>query len=344
MTIVLDVAIGITFLYLLLALIVTTVQELVASALRLRAQNLYQALDGMLKGDAHARRSGQASPTGGSTLLAEVYAHPLIKNLRGKRLLSPSELSLPSYIPSKTFALALLDVLRRRSSLAGQLGATKLLKGAREAVAAIEGHADLKHALELIFEQAEAKATRLDEEVELVTSGVETWFNDRMSRASGWYARKAQLLSLVLGLALTAITNADSTRVVSALWHNGALREAAASTAQAFYDRSEARAAGSAAAPPESAPPSAVNRAAVAKPGGAEALSALNLSKLPVGWDGLEFTDPKPWPLRLLGWIITTLAVSLGAGFWFDALGGALGLRKTGPKVSAATGRVEEDD
>jgi hypothetical protein len=343
MTIVLDVAIGVTFLYLLLALIVTTVQELVASALRLRAQNLYQALEGMLKGEAQVRARDKTPAVDASTLLAEVYAHPLIKNLRGKRLFSPSELALPSYIPSKTFALALLDVLRRRSSLAGELGATKLLKGAREAVAAIADHADLKHALELIFEQAEVKATRLDEEVELVTSGIETWFNDRMSRASGWYARKAQLLSLVLGLAVTAITNADSTRVVSALWHNGALREAVASSAQVFYDRSGARPAGSATLP-ESEPPAALDRATVSKPSGADALQALNLSKLPVGWEGLEFTDPKPWPLRLLGWIITTLAVSLGAGFWFDALGGALGLRKTGPKVSAATGRVEDDD
>ena len=342
MTIVLDVAIGITFLYLLLALIVTTIQELIASALRLRAQHLYRAIEGMLKGDEHVRGSDQTPAGEGGTLLTELYAHPLIKNLRGKRLLSPSELALPSYIPSKTFALALLDVLRRRSSLARELGATKLLKGARESVAAIAGHADLKHALELIFEQAEAKAMRLDQEVELVTSGIETWFNDRMSRASGWYARKAQLFSLVLGLAVTAITNADSTRVVSALWHNGALREAAASTAQAFYDRSEARAAASATTP-ESEVPAGVNRAPAAKPAGADALQALNLSKLPVGWEGLKFADPKPWPLRLLGWLITTLAVSLGAGFWFDALGGALGLRKTGPKVSAVTGRVEND-
>jgi hypothetical protein len=342
MTIVLDVAIGITFLYLLLALLVTTVQELFASALRLRAQNLYEALEGMLKRDEHAAGKGAPGPArDGKTLLAEVYAHPLIKNLRGKKLLTPSELALPSYIPSKTFALALLDVLRRRSSLSGELGATKLLSGAREAVAAIDGHADLKHALELIFEQAEVKATRLDEEVELVTSGIETWFNDRMSRASGWYTRKAQLLGLVLGLAVTAITNADSIRVVNALWHNGALREAAASTAQSFYDRSAARPAASAAA--DSKPPSDVNPATVSKPAGADPLQELNLSKLPIGWEGLEFTDPKPWPLRLLGWLITTLAVSLGAGFWFDALGDALGLRKTGPKVSAATGRVEAD-
>jgi hypothetical protein len=342
MTIVLDVAIGITFLYLLLALIVTTIQELVASVLRLRAQNLYQAVEGMLASDAHAAPAGKKNLGNAGTLLAEVYAHPLIKNLRGKKLLAASELGLPSYIPSNTFALALLDVLRRRSSLAGELGAAKLLKGARETTAAIEGHADLKHALELIFEQAEAKASRVDEEVDLVMGGLESWFNDRMSRASGWYARKAQLLSLVLGLAVTAVVNADSTRVVSALWHNGALREAAASAAQSFYDRSESRPADRA-TPSDAGTKAAATGVAGTQPAGADALQALNLSKLPIGWEGLEFTDPKPWPLRLLGWLVTTLAVSLGAGFWFDALGGALGLRKTGPKVSAATGRVQDD-
>jgi hypothetical protein len=337
MTIVLDVAIGITFLYLLLALIVTTVQELLASALGLRAQNLYAALEGMLKGTSPG--AGATGP--GSTLITEVYSHPLIKNLRGKKLLAPNELSLPSYIPSKTFALALLDVLRRRSSLSEELGATKLLNGARETLGAIEGHDDLKRSLELVFEQAETKATRLDEEVELVTSGIETWFNDRMSRASGWYTRKAQLLALVLGLAVTAVTNADSIRVVDALWHNGALREAAASTAQSFYDRSQASAGSQNSG---SAQPPAAARPATAAAGTSDPLRELNASKLPIGWEGLDFTDAKLWPLRLLGWLITTLAVSLGAGFWFDALGDALGLRKTGPKVSAATGRVEDDD
>jgi hypothetical protein len=335
MTIVLDVAIGVTFLYLLLALLVTTVQEFIASALGLRAQNLYAALAGMLKRDAHAP-AADAPARNGATLLAEVYAHPLIKNLCGTRLLRPSELKLPSYIPSKTFALALLDVLRRRSSLSGELGATKLLHGARETIKTLAGHDDLKQALELIFEQAEVKVTRLDEEVALVTSGVEAWFNDRMSRASGWYARKAQVWGLVLGFAVTAITNADSIRVVNALWHNGALREAAASTATSFYDRRAAQAGASANAA-DAKPPADVTPAA------GEPMQELNLSKLPIGWEGLEFTDPKPWPLRLLGWLVSTLAVSLGAGFWFDALGGALGLRKTGPKVSSATGRVEDD-
>ena len=41
--------------------------------------------------------------------------------------------------------------------------------------------------------------------------------------------------------------------------------------------------------------------------------------QLPLGWT--EAIPYEQWPQRLLGWLITALAVSLGAPFWFDMLG-----------------------
>ena len=51
----LDVAIGLVLLYLLLALLVTTVQELLASIFSWRAKNLYAAIEDMLA-------NGKSSP------------------------------------------------------------------------------------------------------------------------------------------------------------------------------------------------------------------------------------------------------------------------------------------
>jgi hypothetical protein len=386
MSLVLDVAIGITFLYLLLALIVTTVQELIAAWLGLRAKNLYDAIAGMLQAPAAAKDRAVATapklPNDRSpTLLEELYLHPLVKNLRDAKFLSPDKLRLPSYVPSKTFAIALLDVLRGRSTLSRELGAPKLLAGARETVSRMQGHDDLKRALELVFEEAEAKATRVDEEIALVTAGIETWFNDRMSRASGWYKRKAQLIGLGLAFAVTSVSNADSIHVVSELWKNGALRDTVAAAAQAYYDHEQGRAKavasasvteppgpGSAAAtasasapapaastaagtvapePATSAAGSASNAAGdvqTAAKNVAAAIDEVGISSLPIGWHESDPQDFDAWFWRVVGWLITTLAVSLGAGFWFDALGNALGLRKTGPRVSAATGRTEDQD
>ncbi len=51
---------------------------------------------------------------------------------------------------------------------------------------------------------------------------------------------------------------------------------------------------------------------------------------------GEEMPDPLP-PITIavvLGWIVTAFAISLGAQFWFDALGKVLNLRATGVKPS----------
>jgi hypothetical protein len=71
-TTLLDLVIGIVLLYSLLALLVTTLQELVASVLSTRAKQLYQALADVLKGTA---------PDGAKPLIDAFYEHPLIRNL-----------------------------------------------------------------------------------------------------------------------------------------------------------------------------------------------------------------------------------------------------------------------
>ena len=83
-----SVAIGLVFVYLLPSLVVTAGTELIASWLNWRAENLRKGLERMLD----------------PALAQDLYDHPLIKKLSksGRR---------PSYIPSGTFALALVDVI-----------------------------------------------------------------------------------------------------------------------------------------------------------------------------------------------------------------------------------------
>lgn len=350
---VLDLAIGLSFLYLLLALLVTTVQELIASVLELRGKNLHDALEGVLVGEAKA---GGPAPL---NLLEKVYDHPLIKNLQGKPWLR-SKLRLPSYIPSKTFAVALLDVLR------GDNENAKLLAGASVALGKLEGHDDLKRTLQLVFEHAQSATNDAEEQLALVTAGIEDWFNDRMARASGWYKRKAHIVGLVLAFVVAGLSNSDSIHVVQQLWRDGALRDAIAASAQTYYGQHQAQPAGAAsnstpAAPAASSPATTEHSSpapvgSVVPPEGSDssvsdasqnmaaAVNQLQTAKLPIGWSSGWRTSRLGWLLRVLGWIITALAASLGAGFWFDALGKALGLRKTGLKVSAATGRAEDQE
>jgi len=56
---------------------------------------------------------------------------------------------------------------------------------------------------------------------------------------------------------------------------------------------------------------------------------------LPIGWTRAE-GDPRSlniswqgWLLRIIGWLVTALALSLGAPFWFDMLNKFIVVRST---------------
>src|SRR5690348_17625127 len=86
----LDVAIGLIFVFLALSLVVTAFNELVAAWLKRRPNNLWQGIVRLVGDEAFAKA---------------LYDHPLISSL------SQSSSLKPSYIPSRTFALAVLDTL-----------------------------------------------------------------------------------------------------------------------------------------------------------------------------------------------------------------------------------------
>ena len=89
---ILDVAVAIVFIYLLVSLVVSAINELIAAVLKSRAKNLVQGIQALLQDPSQAG------------WVARLYEHPLIESL------SPPN-SKPSYIPSRTFALALLDLI-----------------------------------------------------------------------------------------------------------------------------------------------------------------------------------------------------------------------------------------
>jgi hypothetical protein len=303
MSLALDVGIGLVFLYLLLALLVTTLQELAASVLSLRAKQLYDTIAGMIEGKP------------GDPFVEQLYGHPLIKNLSDRSFVKGARDKwigggLPSYIPSKTFTLAFLDLLRGKAA-SNVTGADQALTGARELVATLP-FPDLKKTLELLLDSAERLEQDVDKQAQVFSAHIEQWFNDRMARASGWYKRKAQLISFVLALGVSIVCNASTFKVADRLWHDSSLRASVVASAQSFHSEKDAKV----------------------------DVGALAGSNLPIGWHGMKASG-SDLILIPLGWLTTALAVSLGSSFWFDLLGKALSIRGTGTKVSTTSGKVE---
>ena len=67
--------------------------------------------------------------------------------------------------------------------------------------------------------------------------------------------------------------------------------------------------------------------------------TSAQLYTLPIGWDPKTRSHWTPsawqtewsvWLMAICGWLLTALAASLGAPFWFDLLGKAINMRMAG--------------
>ena len=332
-----DVFIGLVLVYLLMAMIGTSLQEAIASGLNLRGKCLEKALGDLL---AH----GVAKlPQGRGDLADAVSAHPLVNPGVGPRF--------PSYVAAGNFGTALIDRL--------------LIPGSTDPlIAQVE---------QTISQLPDCKARawlttlvlRAGGDLDKLQAGIENWFDDAMDRVSGVYKRATHWYLLAFGIVASVALNVDTIAIAQALMNDPSLRanvmaeaqqvakekrpdavtaEAAMSggTTAAAAGASAANAASAAASDPIDAAAAASASIAAAKAHVADAgqdLDQLRALGLPIGWK-LSDQDQAPplpanrsaWLIKVLGLLITALAVSLGAPFWFDLLQNVMNLRVSGPK------------
>ena len=328
---VLDVAIGLIFLYMMTSLLVTIVQEGIATMVHLRAKNLFAAIENLIDDPELAKHPEYKD------LVVDLYEHPLMASLYRRALPkgrgSARELlrrsPLPSYIPSRTFAIAILDVLRGKNATEAT-GINNVLAGAQSTIAKLP-ESQLKRTLTLLIADGESFGANLDHRANAVSDRLEGWFNDAMSRAAGWYKRQAQKISLTLGFVIAVLLNASTFNVAERLWRDEALRAQVSATAAAYYkEQSDPR-------PSDPGAAQGANEASVATRWNRQ-MQRLDESTLPIGWP-MDVASSLPqnargWLALVFGWLITGLAASLGAVFWFDVLGRALQIRGTGSRIA----------
>jgi hypothetical protein len=338
---ILDVAVGLFFGYLVLSLAVTAANEMSAAWVRRRAWMLHKGVSNLLNDDR---------------LAASFYDHPLIQSLSSPPgLLSRVPLLRrfvgrgPSYIRSRTFAVALLDVVER------------------EVDPRTEGSSHIQRVLALLRREAGNDPEKLRE-------GIETWFNDSMERVSGWYRRRTQVLLLLWAAIVTVATNSDTLVIAKALWRDPALRQTLVQRAERYAAEQPAPGtipvvvAVDGAPPPPPLPPDQQADVDFAEASAQydAALADLAELQLPIGWEApstgaagdtsirlVTDTAVDDWPgaiwapggfdrwvqatsQHFVGWLLTILAVSLGAPFWFDTLNRIIAIRGAGNPPAAA--------
>lgn len=290
---ILTIVIGIVFVLLLLSLLATTIMELLAAVLKLRGKNLTKALRNML-----------ASCDEDETLLKAFQGNSLYKHLTdqyGRKSTGP-----PSYMNEETFQSILFEVI-----LKGE-GADKL----KERIAELPDE-DLRNVLTQLLNDADFKLDEFKERVRW-------WYSSVMDRASGWYKRYTQKILVVLGLLIAVIFNADTLSMYSRLERNPEALAQVVSMAETFVQQNDQEAL-------ERLDPDFQQSYMQLKGLLTNEIESVS-SPLGLGWDNvdLENNTTYDWASRVLGWLVTALAISLGAPFWFDLLRKIVNVRSSG--------------
>ena len=317
---VLETIIGVAFIFLIASVFASTINEGIASCLSLRAKDLESGLKNFL---AEPASQAQAAPVAVATaataggavtaavafrakvtglgMASEILNHPAVQNLCAPKLFR-DEIAKPSYLDAKTFSGALFDLLLPDAN-------TYSFAELRASVQTLD-NAELKSTLLPLIDRASGNIDR-------ARGNIEQAFDAMMDRLSGRYKRRAHLIILAIGLVLAMVFNIDTVRATQRLWQEQTVRELVASQATSF---------------------NAQTKSASEASGEAATLETAYLDKsLPIGWTA-EAAKDWPSPTMILGWILTAIAVSFGAPFWFDFLNKTLGLnaRLAGNKPKAS--------
>ena len=343
----LDIAIGLIFVFLVLGLIVTAINEWIAQAMALRSKTLKEGIQQLLSDNS-------------GDLADKLYEHPLIKSLahqgRFDRLVRRP--AAPSYISGRLFSAALLDVVAGT----GTGGQTRTVAEVRAALANLPDSPAKEHLLAVL--------NAVDDQTVPARQAIETWFDDAMDRVSGQYKRRIQIVTIVLAFLITFLVNADSFALTDHLVRNPATLAAIVALAQQTADDpvlatavagqpggSAANAstgeggdtsqvegiaspvaetanldggAGNAEDVPEGVRDDGSPLTAAEEMHIARLVAQTRTLQLPLGWARAP-DDPGEWGAKVLGLVLTAAAVSLGAPFWFDMLSKVVRIRTTGP-------------
>jgi hypothetical protein len=311
---VLEVGIGLIFVFLVLALVTSALNEAVSGLVSRRASFFEKWLRQQL---------------GDGQQVEAFFAHPLVRSMSGKRWVVVGRKIVrrerPSYLEPRVFASALLDTLLPKGERDPRQAppdpvndlANERVKGALSATTQVAGP-----------------------QLDRVRREVERWFDDAMERVAGWYKRRTQLWLWVFAVIIAVGLNVDTLLIARTLWTAPATREVVAAQAEQFAEVNPQL--------QEDDLKKAVSR-----------VRDLNQFQIPVGWarassscrapggateaPGSPPCDPRAWPRtpggaaqRVVGWLLSAAAMTLGAPFWFDLLRRVAGARASGRPAKAS--------
>ena len=357
---VLDIIISLGFTYLLFSLFTTVIQEIIATNFGFRAKILERAIYRMLEDETEFnprfnsllylfKRSGSRGIS--NSTFVEFYKHPLIMCLGEGRFKGK-----PAYIKKETFSKVIIDLLRGNDFHPGD-DAHFFIQKALDEKTTNWGNTKISDGTLSFLRSIWADSQG---DINIFIRLLESWFVETMDRASNRYKKQTQFVLFSVGLAISLIFNVDTIKIVNKPENDTKLREQLVQQAESFekahpdldkelinqkieYQHFLARYSKEEISSNDSLwkeqledslqlnkymalqarRDTLLNRA--------ESLINRDIRNehhiLELGWKNYKYNSLPFLIKSLIGWIITAIALSLGASFWFDLLNKLMKLR-----------------
>jgi hypothetical protein len=301
----LEVLAGLLFTFLLLSLLGTTLNELIAAWRGWRGFYLEEALKRLLE--------FKDDPTVYEKFKNNAFYRQMMQHKAPLRVSQA-----PAWLSASNFSSILMNVLK---------GKGKTVENVEDYLADLPEDSQLRQVLEQLKEEGH-------ESLDAYKDRLQSWFDDVMWQASGWYKRHVQFVTLFVGLSIAGALNADSFQIYRHLTTNATARQELSVLAEKFVQSNPAL--------PVPATTSDSLTLGEIKNQVGQFIQGEDFKKtsniLGLGWKKEDltvgFTD---WVYRIFGWLVTAFAISLGAPFWFDILKKVVTISSSGTTASGSS-------
>ncbi|MEZ4954598.1 MAG: hypothetical protein R2825_13600 [Saprospiraceae bacterium] len=302
---ILEVILGMMFTYLVLSLLGTTINELISSWRGWRGFFMEEGIKRLLKFDDDP------------AVFEKFTNNEFYKQLMQHK--APLRVSrAPEWLSSKNFVSILVNTLKKSETAVAKVD--EMIDGLPKG-----------NKLRDVLEQFKSEG---HEDIESFKNRLQGWFDDVMSHTGPWYKRHLQMVTVFVGLVIAVTINADSFDIYSTLANNATARESLSKMAETFIANNE-----NVPAPAsfeDSLTIQEIN-AEIKKFTNSEHFSKIS-NVLGLGWTASDLLiGPMAWLQRILGWVVTALAISLGAPFWFNALKKVITIRSSSSNGSSSS-------
>lgn len=346
----LEVIIGLVFIFLLLSMLGTIIQEFVSTAFSLRGKVLLEGLVRLFEIDDQEKEKVKISRSA-------IKATNSYRKLRGKYFFNAISL-LPSYLSSQQAIKIIQEAIQNQTYHGSQstphrsytqTEKTEDLSGRPLHLSNLKSSifdSQLSRSLEKICKSTDS--SRPSPQLEFAKKEIQSSYTQLMESASEWYKRRIQFALLLIGFGISVLFNADAFQIYQQLSNNSQDRNGLLSLVDQYVE----------VAPEVSSPTLAFVADSTALDSAPQTkISANNqrlrslldsmivsgiqetYSPLGLGWNQPTCQHPSDkeqghfWCYvryvldKIPGWIITAFAISLGAPFWFDFLNRFVNIR-----------------